>query len=313
MIRHKTVFVVGAGASCAYDFPSGRDLLWDAREASLQNLQEQTRRYYGDRIVELFRTALTQCQSDSLDALLELREDIDHVGRLYIAGRILRAENSARHPARKHNDWLTYLFQAMDDGSHSLDQFGQNPVTFVTYNYDRLIEHRISEGLRARYRASDEAVAQFWAKCPVIHLHGSVGPLTGSRRVPYGASEDGQAVDDAIANAIERASHGIKIVHQADGDSSEFQAARAALASADRVFFLGFSFGHANVDRLGFENVNPSSAVICTRFRMTDSETRVRIYEPFKRFRITSIRVCDAHLDCLGGLSNYIDELVSRY
>lgn len=168
MIRHRTVIVVGAGGSCAYGFPSGQQLLLDAKVTSIKGIQDLTRNYYPNERIEIFRAALIGCQSDSM-------------------------------------------------------------------------------------------------------------PL---RHVPFGAAHAGENIDSAIANLIERAANGIKIVHQADGTTDEFSRARAALHGAERVVFLGFSFGRANVDRLDFNCIGPGALPVCSRYGMTTAEVAVQIVEP---------------------------------
>ena len=318
MIRKKTVLVVGAGGSCSYDFPSGAGLLWDARSTSVQTLREITRNYYPDRIVGEFLAALTECESDSLDNLLEFRADADHIARLYMASRILRAEDNARRAFKDQSDWLGYLFQKMDARWPERTDFGQNAVTFVTYNYDRLIEHRISQGLRARYRHTDsqveENIEQFWVNHPVLHLHGSTGEF-GRKIIPYGArTSDRENIEDAIANVIERASNGIQVVHQVDGNSTAFQAARKALSEAERVVFLGFSFGETNVDRLDLSAIAANATCICSRKGMTDAEVRLMIEEPFKRSNVKHERKFGGtNDDCRATLREYVDLLFERY
>jgi hypothetical protein len=316
MIKLPTVIVVGAGGSCAYGFPSGQTLLNDARTETIENLSTYTHKYYGtDRVVTL-QQALLESQGDSIDNVLEFRDDLDHLARLYIASRILRAENTARGFFSGHRDWLAYLFQRMDDGCRSVEDFEANPVTFVTYNYDRVIERRIASGLRARYRATDEQLEAFWQKHPVIHLHGSVGSLRhGKDFVPFGARdlEEQQFAESCDRRMLERSSNGIKIVHQADGKTPEFDAARTALNQAERIMFLGFSFGTANVDRMHFSCINDRAYVICSRYHMTDGEVNVQIMQPFAQAGRSRPLVCKEDEDCLAALRSQVHNLVSRY
>ena len=316
MFRLKTVFVIGAGGSCAYDFPSGPALLADARKHNVKTMSELIRDYYTGARVDDFLSAVRGCLSDSLDTLLEHRDDCEHIGRLFIASKILRAEFASRKIVGGAYDWLSYLFQRMDDGCSSVADFATNPVTFVTYNYDRLLELRITDGLRARYlrkeQDPDASIKRFWLEHPVLHLHGSLGD---TERVPYGAAGPGDKVlDDAIANLLERAAGGIKIVHQADGQDANFNAARAALANAERVVFLGFSFGRSNVDRLGFENISKSAAVFSSRYQMTDAEVALFIKEPFAKLGYHEPTVTPNDTDdCKRTLARYLNSLVSRY
>ena len=209
-------------------------------------------------------------------------------------------------------DWLEYLFNLMD--LTSFDSFRATPVRFITYNYDRRIEERISNGLRGRFRASDLQVATFWEARPVIHLHGSVGSLThGPTFVPYGALTNEAPIDFAIRGCIERAASGVRVVHQADAQSFEFQQARALLREAARVIFLGFSFGETNVDRLGLQNIQPGAVVICSRFGMTDVEAELAIQTPFQKMRLARVGLGKQEEDCRELLRNHQHSFVTRY
>jgi hypothetical protein len=317
VIYRKTVFVVGAGASIPYGYPSGSSMLNEARAISIDDLRAMTN--VGPRdTAERFKAALRDCESDSLDSLLELRPDLDEIGRRYIAHRILTAENQNYDRRPSHGDWLSYLFNQMDTG-RTLDSFLNNPVTFITYNYDRRIEYQISRGLHARYveaeQEVDDRVTEHWLKNPVIHLHGSVGSLIEhSGFVPFGAREDGDDVDHSIRRWTLTASKSIRIVHQADGNSAEFQAARMALSKAECVIFLGFSFGRTNVDRLGFNHIHPQTSVFCSRHGMTDSEVGIFISQPLISMRGNNAnQIGSIDHDCSAVLRAWLHHYVRRY
>jgi hypothetical protein len=92
-------------------------------------------------------------------------------------------------PTVRDNDWIQYLLGLMSEGAHDVDEFAlKNPVTFVTYNYDRLIEHKMMNHLRAKWRAPNENLLTVLQRIPVIHLHGRLGTITPrSEHVPFGA------------------------------------------------------------------------------------------------------------------------------
>jgi hypothetical protein len=132
------------------------------------------------------------------------------------------------------------------------------------------------------------------------------------RTVQYGAAQFRDKLEEAIANVIERAGGGIKIV-QADGTTNDFEQVRAALNDGERVVFLGFSFGRANVDRLNLSCVNDSAQIICSRYQVRDAEVQVQIFEPFNKATRQQPAVTQIEDDCLDLLRSHIDKLVSRY
>jgi hypothetical protein len=314
MITKKTVFIVGAGGSCAYGFPSGRTLLHRAREGSMLNVLKGLN--YSSTKTRAFFDAVNLCQDLSLDALLEHRDDIEEIGRVFIAHEILAAERKAvPSSADPEKDWISFLFSEMASGCTSLEKFSDNAVTFITYNYDRLIEHRISGGLIASFGSRRNngdprrMIDAYWKKHPVIHLHGSLGVYNGSP-ITYGA--DPRPKDDF--EPLDHAAAGIKVVHQAQPQSAEFKAAGLALAAAERVIFLGFSFGRTNVDRLPLGNIRQQALIVCCRYGMRDAEVVLNITQPFKKVNPDPNRIiCNPAHDCLETLRNNVSTFVDRF
>ena len=87
------------------------------------------------------RDALALTGPLSVDALIEHRPEFLEVGKAAMARVLLSKE---RHDAlfdQKEGDiegdWMGLLFRYM---AGPLEDFGRNAVSFVTFNYDRLIE-----------------------------------------------------------------------------------------------------------------------------------------------------------------------------
>jgi hypothetical protein len=213
-------------------------------------------------------------------------------------------------------DWIGYLFDQMDTAG-SAAAFFHSPITFITYNYDRLIEYWISRGLRARYRVSEDTLSALWRDFPkVIHLHGSVGSFgSGPTNVGFGGRPpDGTGnFGEHLVACIEVAEKMVKVVHQADGKSPEFDQARTALRDAECIVFIGFSFGTTNVDRLGFLNMNPRADFVCGRFGMTDAEASVFIREPFGKHLGMTPNIAPNDWDCERVLREHLQLFVKRY
>jgi len=109
-------------------------------------------------------------------------------------------------------------------------------------------------------------------------------------------------------------SKSIRIVHQADSNSAEFQAARKALSDAERVIFLGFSFGRTNVDRLNLDNISGQSHVLCSCYGMTESEIDHLITQPFMTTRHGAPSfIAKPEQDCLAVLRSWVNQFAERY
>ncbi len=314
MIKDSTVFLVGAGGSAPYLFPSGQKLLHEARMYSPSQIHEETgKRHSLTQAIE-FRETMRAAQSDSIDSVLEYRPDLNEIGRSWIASLILRAEFNSRNFYPAEDDWIGYLFRQIDAGS--FQDFCDRPVCFITYNYDRLIEQRITAGLLSKFKPTPEQIARYWTDRPVIHLHGAVGAfLKGAPDyVPFGAAEwEGADWVEHIPRYLEKAANSIKVVHQAASDSEQYSAARMTFKEAANAFFMGFSFGRVNVDRLELGNLGGVRAIACSRYQMTDAECELQIMHPFRAFigRTPQLGKIDEKCELL--LKNHVHEFVSRY
>jgi hypothetical protein len=184
----------------------------------------------------------------SLDAMLEWRDDLTVPGKMLIATLLLQWENKVLHaPTYSDESWYELIWDACDLGS--LDSFRATPLTIISYNYDRYFEYRLIESLRERFRRSEQDCAQALDCIGPIHLHGQLGFLPGFgesvlRTVAFGSSPAEFATDCL------RAATSIQIVHEANPLGDAFARAQSAIAAAERVIFLGFGYAKTNVERL---------------------------------------------------------------
>jgi len=208
----------------------------------------------------------------------------------------------------------------MVEGGPTFEEFAdKNPVTFVTYNYDRLVEYKLIGALQAHYSKPVDECQKVLDKIRVLHLHGSLGTLYGGQSdVPYGCvTTDGESFTEAKCVHIQTSAQSIHIVDEANPSRPEFSAARIALKEAHRIFFLGFSFGRTNVDRLGLEHLNKSAEIRFTSYEMTAGEYDLYIQQPFQRFQLAATngarRGGSEKWDCLTQLRQDVNVLLKRY
>lgn len=257
MLKTPTVFVLGAGASNIFGFPLGLELCQQVKgafapgQSQFQALLEMTA--FRARDVELFRNELLFSGQSSVDAFLELRPEFTDVGKAAMAYLLIGAENESilweRGP---HDHWINYLLGYM---SCSFEDFGKNSVSFLTFNYDRSLEHYLHRALMSRYGKTSEECKVALDQIPIIHLHGRLGYLPWQQK--YGRSY--QPVVDA--KTLEMCVSGIKIVHEETTDrDDDFKQARKLLTDAGRIYFLGFGFGSKNIERLEITNLESGKA-----------------------------------------------------
>jgi hypothetical protein len=266
MINRNLVFVLGAGVSVPYGFPTGEGLLAEAVEM-LTGRNDQRKEVLCGHLkrspgeLQDFARELLESRKQSIDAFVENRPEFLEPGKAVIATLLIPYENRrilTDPPGVKSKNilketWLDYLFRKMDsDGD-----FTGNKVSIITFNYDRLVEVYFTQALRASYGDSEvEASARFSKTVPVIHVHGKLGELD---------SEDGEArafSPDLDGSILRKAVAGIRILTEVDDEDPVLQSAREKLLQAERVCLLGFGYHPKNIERLGLKELAMRGEVV---------------------------------------------------
>ena len=268
MITTPTVLVLGAGASAWAGFPVGKHLrqaiignLNDRRGAAYTRLQQLQ---FEDARIQEFRDSFKNSGKLSVDAFLEHRPDLLDVGKAAISQELIAYEGSSRL-FEGDMDWYAYLYQRMNS---PFMEFGSNKVSIVTFNYDRSIEHFLFTSLKHTYRKGEDKVAEVLSDIPIIHVHGRLGHLPwqkdGGRSYSQGLTPD----------EIRIAAAGIRIIHEQLPRDKEFEKARAQIASADRIVFLGFGYDETNLNRLipRVETIDRKCMMFGSVYRFTTAE-----------------------------------------
>jgi hypothetical protein len=294
MIKSRTVFVLGAGANVPYGFSTGGGLIDILRGKDPQTVMGNA----GNQITKLesakFLDAVIDNMLPSIDAMLEHRTDLVKVGKRVMA-TILYTQEAAAGPRSFLEDWMSLIFSRMADEAATLEEFAQNAVSFVTFNYDRYLEHRFIRGLVARYNVS---ASNAWVPISsmFIHLYGSLGDLpeqlsggsNAGRIVPFGAPEPEDTYHLGLALSV--AENLLTIVHDAAQPPATFNEALKRFQTAQQILFLGFGFGKKNIERLGTAAIPKSTNVDCTTYGMTPEEVLDSVVPAFPNHELSNLR-----------------------
>lgn len=247
MIKIPTVFVVGAGASVDYEFPPGPRLVRDIvqglsdENAELRRWLEEVGFAAGD--LSAFGRRLERSGLRSIDAFLESNPTHAEIGKASICASILLAESACLRIDRlfgkpPEDHWLGYVWNRMHPGS-SVAELPNSKVAFVSFNYDRVIEHYLDTVLENTFGIEASAASQLRAaSVPIVHLHGHVGD------VPFGGAT-------AARSLLRQIAADIKVIHDNVEDAdAEFKRAHSLLSDAQQVCFIGFGYDAVNVRRL---------------------------------------------------------------
>jgi len=271
MISTPTTFVLGAGASSSFGFPTGLKLRTDIisrlrSEPIIQTLKELN--FSADDISN-FRDAFLQSGKVSVDAFLEHRTEYLEIGKAAIAEALIGHEHPAK-PYEDGNNWLMSLYKLMNA---AFDEFGNNKVSFVTFNYDRLLEYFLFNSLNHTYGKDQEDCRMALKNIPIIHLHGRMGFL------PWQSNDDTRPYSSTInVDAIKVCMKNIKIIHEdiSDGRDKDFENAKRCIKQSERVYFLGFGYDETNMERLGVRDIPPGKA-LGTAYHIQGAAARKRI------------------------------------
>jgi len=299
----RTVFILGAGASAVFDFPVGKALCQQVcnnlHSSSKSDLMKEFRECgsFANEDIDNFCTQLRNSGQFSVDAFLEHRTEFLNLGKAAIAFMLVRHEISDKVISLDGDNWLSYMFNYGID-VHALANMHEIPISFVTFNYDRSLEHYLHTIIQNRYRKTSAESASIMERIPIIHLHGRLGYLPWQNDIDSRPFEP--LVNHEVLNTCIKS---IKVVHEdssKDGRDADFREAQRLLGLAEYVYFLGFGYGPTNMERLGVRSLAPK-IIRGTGFGLTGNECSAVKVKSDDRVTPTG------GATCIGLLRDYVD------
>jgi hypothetical protein len=238
MLKSKTVFVLGAGASKEVNLPIGSELRkiiakrLEFKFDTFDHLQGSGDRKLFEMLNSKYRkeinTYLNACRlirdgiihADSIDDFIDDHKNNEYVvacGKLAIFMSILEAErNSKLYYKDTHID-DTINFDAIDDTWYSKffkliakniskdkiqDIF--NNISVIIFNYDRCLEHYLVHATASKYAISLNDAEELVKKLTIYHPYNVVGEYfknTGKPRIKFGEDiYNSLSIDDIMQN-----------------------------------------------------------------------------------------------------------------
>lgn len=260
MIIKPTVFVLGAGASYNFGYPLGKKL----KEIISKNFDPDN----SENAIELFkglgfsedellsfRNQLRLSAAPSIDTFLEPRgEDERYLGKLAIAYALIPCEKT--DTLFDDNYWYITLLNKLKP---TFNDFEKNKIAFITFNYDRSLEHFLMTALQNQFNKSEQEVAEKLRKIPIVHLYGKLGMLPWETIKP---EEYSREYNPKISpHLLRKSSKSLKIIYdKVELDNAEFKQARQLLSAARKIYFLGFGYHSDNLERLRIKTILQSSS-----------------------------------------------------
>jgi hypothetical protein len=169
--------------------------------------------------------------------------------------------------AGPNRNWYRLLWGHLRDHGSVEGLIEQRPVSFITFNYDRSLEHYLFTVFRSHFGTASEVSVRFLAES-IFHVHGVLGSYRGIGEGPHR-----RYIPDCDITAIEKAMQGLHIVHEVE-KFAKHSDIRERIESADQVIFLGFQYHRENVNKL-FTGVTRRPKKVCgSCYGMSDTECR---------------------------------------
>jgi hypothetical protein len=213
MFINKTAFILGAGASCHYGYPTGEDLVSEVIKAG-EHIREFLNESYKQtnmqrpRLVsskaanpgstagvkaqwqaaaELFEDLLRRLKTADpvvIDYFLGQNQNLQEIGRFMIAWVILGCDENPTVSRNKKHNWVRFLVHKLAAGCESSADLLQNKVSFITFNYDVSLERSLLQALSSIQLFELEDIQTFLSENRVIHVYGKVGDILKPRARP---------------------------------------------------------------------------------------------------------------------------------
>lgn len=261
MITKPTLFILGAGASIPYGFPSGAKLRTQIcaeatkPDSKLASFLELFFKIPKTDFIE-FVSSFQRSRLASIDSFLSRRTEFSEIGKLIIASLLVPKETAATFNESIDDDWYFAFWNALVSNVSTLEDLKKNNVQIYTFNYDRSLEAYLHIAIVSTFKCSADEALNAISHFNIHHVYGSLGV--------YGPPQEHQSNIRPYFNKydpvdIRIAADTLRVIPEARADDAIFRKAKEAFLWAEHVCFLGFGFDPLNVERLGFKGVITSS------------------------------------------------------
>jgi hypothetical protein len=304
MFKRRTLFIVGAGASQEAGFPMGATLAtrignnlkveggaYAEKRPSFHDheLFYELQRYLGQdqrsdlgkywEAAQLINAGIGL--SNSIDDFLNIHSEnpfVTKLGKAGIVRVILAAEqesalyvnpsniNNKLDSAKVEQAWFVKLMRVLGSGGRpdSVESIFKN-IAFITFNYDRCIEHFFAYALSALYGITRKDAEEIVKKITIIHPYGKIGELDA---LPFGGDPNNSPSLFPLAERI-------KTYAEQFEEGEDLIKMRDEMHNAACIVFLGFSYLEQNMTLLRPPNPMDVKTVLGTAYKLSSSDSAV--------------------------------------
>lgn len=271
----EALFLLGAGASKPYGYPTGLELKNQIIDQCINGgnlIGVLTPLGFGRDTIEEFGTQFRNASTPSIDAFLKNRNEFSTIGKVAIAYFIMEAERNMNQHFPNSEDWLGHLLGKVI--ANKQKSFEDSKLNFITFNYDRVLQFRLLKCIESRFGLGSAAAANIVKKFMIHHVYGTLGDLP-EMHSNIRTSLPMQKTS-IIPHHCKVASTGIKVMHEerADvlSDTKLDDPTKDYIYLSKRVFILGFGFDGDNMKTLDIDWSKVEGKVFATAYGCGDGE-----------------------------------------
>lgn len=266
MINKNTVIITGAGANKDYNFPTGNELIIDICENYLSLYDKHITK--NDKLAtdsHLLETELKGSKDfvkeskDFIKAFSDANIQIDKFISVHKDGPkydkyakhaiiLTLIEHEFRNRDKIKDKWLERLYIEMTNGLNESGhkELNKNKITFITFNYDRVIEYFFIRRTMDQYKVYREEAYDLIKQINFIHVYGMIDNIPPFPKSWTNFGNDG----NPIGNMSWVLRRNIDLVRENDDVDvkhlKSYYNIQSALKKAERLIFLGYGFNKYN-------------------------------------------------------------------
>lgn len=182
------------------------------------------------------------------------------------------------------NTWLKKFFRRMQRNIRKgeVESLFQR-VTFIIFNYDRCVEHFLLSAIQQSYGTDEREAALIIKNAEIIHPYGTIGYLpwqvaTPGVRVAFGSER----------LPILEMADGIRTYADRVDDEATLNRIHNAVANAELICFLGFSYLDQNLDLITPPGSIRTAQVLGTSLNISEYNRKIIADDLHQRFETPS-------------------------
>lgn len=165
--------------------------------------------------------------------------------------------------------WLRYIWHKMVDGCFSFDDFRTNRASFLTFNYDRILETFFLNSIANFFNITPEngSYKEILGTVPIIHVFGKVGNL------PTEHQRMSRDLKDTLGTyqSWKDVGQELKTIYETQ-TSKLYNTIKEVTDEAAEIYFIGFGYNTFNLRLLGIQDLPEDKYISGSRYKLSEAE-----------------------------------------